>query len=68
AAAAAARVHALAANLAAHANGDAGAPISATPLLHRLRAAVGTLRSLAETADGRPADPFLPRELDSGRR
>lgn len=58
AAAAAARVHALAANLAAHADSDAAAPISATPLLHHLRAAVRTLRSLADAADGLPADSF----------
>ncbi|MFI1915138.1 NAD(P)H-hydrate dehydratase [Nocardia sp. NPDC020380] len=47
AAAAAARVHALAANLAAHAATAAGAPISASPLLSHLRAAIGTLRELA---------------------
>jgi hydroxyethylthiazole kinase-like uncharacterized protein yjeF len=49
-AAAAARVHALAANLAAHAvppEGGPGAPISATPLLHHLRPAIHTLRALA---------------------
>lgn len=46
-AAAAARVHALAANLAAHANTDAGAPISASPLLAHVRRAIGTLRELA---------------------
>ncbi|MBF6438709.1 NAD(P)H-hydrate dehydratase [Nocardia cyriacigeorgica] len=45
-AAAAARVHALAANLAA-ADGPAAAPISATPLLHHLRPAISTLRALA---------------------
>ncbi|WP_280233975.1 NAD(P)H-hydrate dehydratase [Nocardia cyriacigeorgica] len=45
-AAAAARVHALAANLAA-AEGPAAAPISASPLLHRLRPAIRTLRALA---------------------
>jgi hydroxyethylthiazole kinase-like uncharacterized protein yjeF len=45
AAAAAARAHALAANLAAHAGGP-GAPISATPLLHHLRPAIHTLRAL----------------------
>ncbi|WP_319943650.1 NAD(P)H-hydrate dehydratase [Nocardia aurantia] len=44
AAAAAARVHALAANLAAHAH-DGGAPISATPLLHHIRPAIATLRA-----------------------
>ncbi|NKY89212.1 NAD(P)H-hydrate dehydratase [Nocardia veterana] len=49
-AAAAARVHALAANLAAHANGAAGAPISATPLLRQLPGAIATLRELAEHA------------------
>lgn len=50
AAAAAARVHALAANLAAHAESPSGpgAPISATPLLHHLRPAIQTLRTLAE--------------------
>ncbi|MBL1075104.1 NAD(P)H-hydrate dehydratase [Nocardia sp. 2] len=47
AAAAAARVHALAANLAAHAATDAGTPISASPLLAHVRAAIGTLRELA---------------------
>ncbi|MVU78876.1 NAD(P)H-hydrate dehydratase [Nocardia sp. ET3-3] len=47
AAAAAARAHALAANLAAHAATTAGAPISASPLLSHLRAAIGTLRELA---------------------
>ncbi|MRH88726.1 NAD(P)H-hydrate dehydratase [Nocardia sp. SYP-A9097] len=47
-AAAAARVHSLAANLAAHANTAAGAPISATPLLHHIRAAIGTLRELSD--------------------
>ncbi|WP_067886699.1 NAD(P)H-hydrate dehydratase [Nocardia vaccinii] len=49
AAAAAARVHALAANLAAHAESPSGpgAPISATPLLHHLRPAIQTLRTLA---------------------
>ncbi|MFE3446387.1 NAD(P)H-hydrate dehydratase [Nocardia sp. NPDC059180] len=46
-AAAAARVHALAANLAA-AEGPAAAPISATPLLHHLRPAIRTLRALAD--------------------
>ncbi|MCX4097176.1 NAD(P)H-hydrate dehydratase [Nocardia sp. alder85J] len=44
AAAAAARVHALAANLAAHAH-DGSAPISATPLLHHIRPAIATLRA-----------------------
>ncbi len=49
-AASAARVHALAANLAAHATpppGGPGAPISATPLLAHLRPAIHTLRTLA---------------------
>ncbi|WP_174562458.1 NAD(P)H-hydrate dehydratase [Nocardia acidivorans] len=46
-AAAAARVHALAANLAAHASSAAGAPISATPLQQHIRAAIGTLRELS---------------------
>ncbi|UFS95495.1 NAD(P)H-hydrate dehydratase [Nocardia huaxiensis] len=46
-AAAAARVHALAANLAAHAATAAGAPISASPLLAHVPAAIGTLRELA---------------------
>ncbi|WP_227985420.1 NAD(P)H-hydrate dehydratase [Nocardia spumae] len=45
-AAAGARVHALAANLAAHANGTVGAPVSASPLLRHLRAAVRTVREL----------------------
>ena len=48
-AAAAARVHALAADLAAHANNDAGAPISATPLLWGVRSAVRTLRGQAHS-------------------
>ncbi|MGF6884025.1 hydroxyethylthiazole kinase-like uncharacterized protein yjeF [Nocardia sp. GAS34] len=50
AAAAAARTHALAANLAAHAAPPAnapGAPISATPLLHQVHSAIQTLRALA---------------------
>ncbi|MFJ9370224.1 NAD(P)H-hydrate dehydratase [Nocardia sp. NPDC101769] len=47
AAAAAARAHSLAANLAAHAATSAGAPISASPLLSHIRAAIGTLRELA---------------------
>ncbi|SUA76829.1 Nicotinamide nucleotide repair protein [Nocardia otitidiscaviarum] len=47
AAAAAARAHSLAANLAAHAPSAAGAPISASPLLTHLRPAIGTLRDLA---------------------
>ncbi|NEW39125.1 NAD(P)H-hydrate dehydratase [Nocardia cyriacigeorgica] len=46
-AAAAARAHALAANLAA-AEGPAAAPISATPLLRHLRPAIRTLRALAD--------------------
>ncbi|MFC4124812.1 NAD(P)H-hydrate dehydratase [Nocardia rhizosphaerae] len=46
-AAAAARVHALAADLAAHAGRPVGAPISATPLLGHIRAAVRVLRELA---------------------
>jgi hydroxyethylthiazole kinase-like uncharacterized protein yjeF len=50
AAAAAARVHSLAANLAAHAGGGPGAPISAGPVLHHIRPAIQTLRTLAETA------------------
>ncbi|MFE1593140.1 bifunctional ADP-dependent NAD(P)H-hydrate dehydratase/NAD(P)H-hydrate epimerase [Nocardia sp. NPDC058705] len=44
AAAAGARVHALAANLAAYGGQDAGAPISATPLLGHVRDAVRVLR------------------------
>jgi hydroxyethylthiazole kinase-like uncharacterized protein yjeF len=49
AAAAAARAHALAANLAAHAESPSGpgAPISASPLLRHLRPAIQTLRTLA---------------------
>ncbi|RDI51698.1 NAD(P)H-hydrate dehydratase [Nocardia mexicana] len=50
AAAAAARVHALSANLAAHAHGTAGAPVSASPVLHHIRPAIQTLRALAETS------------------
>ncbi len=49
-AAAAARAHALAANLAAHQAPGPGAPISATPLLHHLRPAVQTLRIYAGAA------------------
>ncbi|MEV5649042.1 NAD(P)H-hydrate dehydratase [Nocardia sp. NPDC052254] len=48
-AAAAARVHALSANLAAHAGGDAAAPISASPLLRHVSSAVRTLRGLADS-------------------
>ncbi|WP_062983016.1 NAD(P)H-hydrate dehydratase [Nocardia anaemiae] len=44
---AAARVHALAANLAAHENHPAAAPTSASPLLEHLRPAIRTLRTLA---------------------
>ncbi|TSE02091.1 NAD(P)H-hydrate dehydratase [Skermania sp. ID1734] len=51
AAAAGARAHALAANLAAHDGGAVGAPISALPLLDRVRDAVRTLRAQAH---GRP--------------
>ncbi|CAM4435654.1 NAD(P)H-hydrate dehydratase [Nocardia ninae] len=47
AAASAARAHSLAANLAAHEGHPEAAPISATPLLHHLRPAIRTLRSLA---------------------
>ncbi|WP_024802250.1 NAD(P)H-hydrate dehydratase [Nocardia sp. BMG51109] len=57
AAAAAARVHTLAANLAAHGSdipaahgGDAGAPISASPLFQHIRPAIRTLRTFAESA------------------
>ncbi|MEV4236842.1 MULTISPECIES: NAD(P)H-hydrate dehydratase [unclassified Nocardia] len=46
-AAAAARVHALAANLAAHENHPSAAPTSASPLLDHLRAAIRTLRTVA---------------------
>ncbi|WP_227998603.1 NAD(P)H-hydrate dehydratase [Nocardia australiensis] len=46
-AAAAARVHSLAANLAAYQNRPAAAPISATPLLEYIRSAIGNLRALA---------------------
>ncbi|MFQ6324527.1 NAD(P)H-hydrate dehydratase [Nocardia sp. CWNU-33] len=46
-AAAAARAHALAANLAAHENHLAGAPTSATPLLQHVRPAIRTLRAFA---------------------
>ncbi|GAB2670188.1 NAD(P)H-hydrate dehydratase [Nocardia goodfellowii] len=46
AAAAAARAHALAANLAAHEGNSAPAPISASPLSAQLRTAIGTLRAL----------------------
>lgn len=47
AAAAAARVHSLAANLAAHDTTAAGTPISASPLQSHVRAAIGILRDLA---------------------
>ncbi|MGV9820330.1 NAD(P)H-hydrate dehydratase [Nocardia xishanensis] len=47
-AAAAARAHALAANLAAHENHPTAAPTSATPLLNHVRAAIRTLRSLSD--------------------
>ncbi|WP_280388201.1 NAD(P)H-hydrate dehydratase [Nocardia wallacei] len=50
AAAAAARVHALSANLAAHAHGPAGSPVSASPILDHIRPAIQTLRTLAEPA------------------
>ncbi|WP_329405083.1 NAD(P)H-hydrate dehydratase [Nocardia vinacea] len=46
-AAAAARVHALAANLAAHENHPSAAPTSASPLLDHLRPAIRILRTLA---------------------
>ncbi|GAB4583294.1 NAD(P)H-hydrate dehydratase [Nocardia sp. IFM 10818] len=46
-AAAAARVHALAANIAAHATTVAGSPISASPLLAHIREAIGVLREVA---------------------
>ncbi|MFI6171561.1 NAD(P)H-hydrate dehydratase [Nocardia sp. NPDC051052] len=49
AAAAAARVHALAANLAAHEGHPDAAPISATPLLDHIRPALRTLRALAHS-------------------
>lgn len=47
AAAAAARVHSLAANLAAHEDHHAAAPTSATPLLEHIRPAVRVLRTLS---------------------
>ncbi|WP_433661778.1 NAD(P)H-hydrate dehydratase [Nocardia sp. CA-128927] len=47
AAAAAARAHSLAANLAAHEGHPEAAPISATPLLEHIRPAIRTLRALA---------------------
>ncbi|GAA5067544.1 NAD(P)H-hydrate dehydratase [Nocardia callitridis] len=59
AAAAAARVHALAANLAAHAGESAAAPISASPLLTHLRPAIRVLRALA-------SDPRLAPATDLG--
>ncbi|QIS09085.1 NAD(P)H-hydrate dehydratase [Nocardia arthritidis] len=46
-AAAAARVHALAANLSAHEEFSAGAPTSAAPLLEHIRPAIRVLRTLA---------------------
>ncbi|MFI5777231.1 NAD(P)H-hydrate dehydratase [Nocardia sp. NPDC051570] len=49
-AASAARIHSLAANLAAHATPGPGAPISATPLLQHIRPAIQTLRALADLA------------------
>ncbi|MGW4631714.1 NAD(P)H-hydrate dehydratase [Nocardia sp. NPDC004415] len=48
AAAAAARVHALAANLAAYDDQPAAAPISASPLLEHIRAAVRVVREMGE--------------------
>ncbi|WP_280196287.1 NAD(P)H-hydrate dehydratase [Nocardia farcinica] len=55
-AAAAARAHALAAALAAHDRGPVGAPVSASPLLHQLPAAIRTLRALGEVgAEPHPA-------------
>ncbi|MGV9585191.1 hypothetical protein ACWDR8_18390, partial [Nocardia farcinica] len=52
----AARAHALAAALAAHDRGPVGAPVSASPLLHQLPAAIRTLRALGEVgAEPHPA-------------
>ena len=51
AAASAARAHALAAALAARDPGPAGAPISASPLLAHVRAAVAELRALAAAVE-----------------
>lgn len=56
AAAAGARSHALAANLAARAGGAAGAPVSASSLLRYLPDAIRTLRAFAESV----ADPARP--------
>ncbi|WP_051026652.1 NAD(P)H-hydrate dehydratase [Nocardia higoensis] len=53
AAASAARVHALAAALAARDPGPAGAPISASPLLAHVPAAIADLRALAEAGSSR---------------
>ncbi|WP_433757209.1 NAD(P)H-hydrate dehydratase [Nocardia sp. CA-135398] len=52
-AAAAARVHALAANLAAHENHPSAAPTSASPLLDHLRPAIRTLRACRELRETR---------------
>ncbi|WP_446224462.1 bifunctional ADP-dependent NAD(P)H-hydrate dehydratase/NAD(P)H-hydrate epimerase [Nocardia sp. IBHARD005] len=52
AAAAGARVHALAANLAAYEGWEAGAPISATPLLGHVRGAVRVLREVGGGSQG----------------
>ncbi|MBC7302801.1 MAG: bifunctional ADP-dependent NAD(P)H-hydrate dehydratase/NAD(P)H-hydrate epimerase [Nocardia sp.] len=52
AAAAGARVHALAANSAAHEGRNVGAPVSATPLLAQVREAVRVLREVGETGTG----------------
>ncbi|MFD3507659.1 bifunctional ADP-dependent NAD(P)H-hydrate dehydratase/NAD(P)H-hydrate epimerase [Nocardia sp. NPDC058666] len=52
AAAAGARVHSLAANLAAYDGEDAGAPISATPLLGHVRGAVRVLREVGGDSGG----------------
>ncbi|MBF6356218.1 NAD(P)H-hydrate dehydratase [Nocardia higoensis] len=54
AAASAARAHALAAALAAHQHGPVGAPVSASPLLAHVPAAIANLRALAEGASACP--------------
>ncbi|MFI6870104.1 NAD(P)H-hydrate dehydratase [Nocardia sp. NPDC050406] len=54
AAAAAARAHSLAANLAAHETTASGAPISASPLQSHVRTAIGILRDLGSATAGHP--------------
>ena len=55
AAAMGAKAHALAANLAAASHASGGAPISATPLLSQVRAAIGVLREQSRGGGAPPA-------------